>query len=508
MPVPPRGIRGGRRLDQLSATSLSTTRLGNMVEADPIGPEAPRAAVVSEPRTTREPLTASWLAAIVESSSDAIASKTLDGIVTSWNPAAERLFGYSAEEMIGRPIAILAAPDRENEMPAILERIRRGEKVEHYETVRRRKDGSLVDISLTVSPVRDGTGRIVGASKIARDITAHKRAEQALLKSEERFRNLANTVPDIVWTTEPDGTITFANDRWFEYCGITPEQNARGWPELVLHPDDRERCFVQWTRALREGTEYEIEVRNRRYDGEYRWFLTRATPVRDGLGRIIAWVGSTTDIHDRRQAEERQRMLTAELLHRVKNTLAVVQVLAERSAARASSVADCIEAFRGRLRALSAAHDALIAGDWNWASLPSLVRTALEPYFGEADRIRLDDQDLRLDPTLALTLALGLHELATNAAKYGALCSPSGRIALIAHIHSGEDSEELRMVWQEFGGPVVNQPAVTGFGITMLSQAIECQHKGRVELDWRKEGLICRLALPLKNATSSQESSS
>jgi PAS domain S-box-containing protein len=129
---------------------------------------------------------ASWLAAIVESSEDAIVSKRLDGTITSWNPAAERLFGYTAEEVIGRPISMLAPPDRENEMPATLERIRRGQKVDRYETVRRRKDGSLVDISLTVSPIRDETGRIVGASKIARDITARKRAEerQRLLAAE------------------------------------------------------------------------------------------------------------------------------------------------------------------------------------------------------------------------------------------------------------------------------------------------------------------------------------
>jgi PAS domain S-box-containing protein len=216
--------------------------------------------MLSRPTAISEPLAAGWLAAIVESSDDAIISKTLDGIITSWNPAAERLFGYTAEEMIGGPIAILAAPDRENEMPAILESIRRGEKVDHYETVRRRKDGSLVEISLTVSPIRDETGRIIGASKIARDITARK------------------------------------------------------------------------------------------------------------------------------QIEDRQRMLTAELSHRVKNLFAVVRVLAERSASKATSAAECIEAFRSRLRALNAAHNALIAEDWHWASLASLVQTALEPYLVESDR--------------------------------------------------------------------------------------------------------------------------
>jgi len=325
------------------------------------------------PRTTvtSEALAAAWLAAIVGSSDDAIVSKTLDGIVTSWNPAAEKLFGYSGDEIIGQPIATLAPPDRENEMPAILENIRRGEKVDHYETVRRRKDGSLVDISLTVSPIRDEKGRIVGASKIARDITARK------------------------------------------------------------------------------------------------------------------------------QAEERQRMLTAELSHRVKNMLAVVGVLAERSCANASSVAACLETFRGRLQALGAAHNALIAGDWSWASLAAVVQTALEPYVGEDDRIRRDIQDLRITPELALSLALGVHELATNAAKYGALSSPTGRIALTARIEEGDGGEELRLVWQEDGGPAAIQPAVPGFGTSMLSQAIQYQHRGTVEFDWRKEGLVCRLSLPL-----------
>jgi PAS domain S-box-containing protein len=121
--------------------------------------------MASRSTTTPTSLTAGWLAAIVESSDDAIVSKALDGTITSWNPAAERLFGYTAEEAIGRPIWMLAAPDRANEMPAMLERIRHGQKVEHYETIRRRKDGSLIDISLTVSPIHDEKGRIVGASK-------------------------------------------------------------------------------------------------------------------------------------------------------------------------------------------------------------------------------------------------------------------------------------------------------------------------------------------------------
>ena len=442
-----------------------------------------------------------WLAAIVESADEAIASKTLDGVVTSWNPAAEKLFGYAAGEIIGRPISILAAPGREDEMPAILERIRRGEKVDHFETVRRRRDGSLVEISLTVSPIRDESGQIIGASKIARDITEGKRAEAALRASEERFRNLANAVPDIVWTAGPDGGITFANDRWFEFCGITPEQNVREWPELVLHPDDRERCVAAWTRALREGTQYEIEVRNRRHDGEYCWFLTRAAPIRDAQGRITAWYGSTTDIHDRKRAEERQQILAAELSHRVKNLLTVIGVLAERTGDRATSVEQFLEAFRGRLRALNSAQAALIASDWQGASLTDLMHGALEPYLVDGGRIQLDVEDLPIRSDLALTLTLAVHELATNAAKYGALSSATGRVRLSTRVESAESGQELSLVWEERGGPPVQPPQYTGFGTTLLSKAVEHQHHGRAELIWREAGLLCRLRLPLSEIT-------
>ena len=146
------------------------------------------------------------LAEIVASSDDAIASKTLEGIVTSWNRSAERLFGYTAEEMIGQPIALLAAPGREDEMPAILARIRRGERIDHLETVRRRKDGGLVEVALTVSPVHDRRGRIVGASKIARDIGPRKALEerQQLLLGElqHRVKNLLALVQALARQTE------------------------------------------------------------------------------------------------------------------------------------------------------------------------------------------------------------------------------------------------------------------------------------------------------------------
>jgi PAS domain S-box-containing protein len=148
---------------------------------------------------------------------------------------------------------------------------------------------------------------------LAAAVAERSRAEEALRESEERFRALANAAPAIVWAAAPDGTITFANAQWLRYCGLTPERNARNWPELVLHPDDRERCVAAWSRALQQGLDYEIEVRNRRHDGEYRWFLTRAVPVRDTAARIKEWFGTTTDIHDRKQIEDAVRRAHDEL---------------------------------------------------------------------------------------------------------------------------------------------------------------------------------------------------
>src|SRR4051812_13782906 len=144
----------------------------------------------------------SRLAAIVTSSDDAIISKTLDGVITTWNEGASRIFGYSADEAVGKPITILIPPDRLGEEPEILRRLRAGERVDHIETVRLRKDGELLNISLTVSPIRNAAGEIVGASKIARDITSQKRAEAALHDSNVRFRLMANAAPVLIWIAD------------------------------------------------------------------------------------------------------------------------------------------------------------------------------------------------------------------------------------------------------------------------------------------------------------------
>jgi len=243
------------------------------------------------------------LSAIIDSSDDAIISKDLNGIVTSWNKSAERLFGYTATEMVGQPITILIPIDRQDEEPKILSRLRRGERVDHFQTVRKRKDGSLFDISLTISPIKDLRGNIVGASKIARDITQQKRAEEALLASEARFRQLANAMPQMVWTATPAGDLDYVSDRVTRYFDASPESVlAAGWLRWV-HPDDQESAVNVWKRSRDTGEPYEIALRLlRASDGSWRWHLVRAE-LFPNAGQIAKWFGTCTDIEEQKRAQ-------------------------------------------------------------------------------------------------------------------------------------------------------------------------------------------------------------
>jgi PAS domain S-box-containing protein len=309
------------------------------------------------------------LAAIVASSDDAIVSKNLDRIITSWNKGAERLFGYAAEEVIGKPIGILIPADRQEEEDSIIDRIRRGQRVEHYETVRQRKDGSLVEISLTVSPVRNARGEVVGASKIARDITARK-------KTEEQIALLA------------------------------------------------------------------------------------------------------------REAE-----------HRAKNVLATVQATVQLT--QADTPEALKQAIAGRIQALANVHRLFIQSRWMGADLHSVVSQELSPYCQEGDaRARIDGPSLLLEPNSAQTIAVTLHELATNAAKYGALSVPTGKVE-VEWSRAADGRIVLR--WIETGGPPVKPLTRRGFGMRVMESMIREQLNGEVRFDWRAEGLACEMIIPAGN---------
>jgi PAS domain S-box-containing protein len=307
------------------------------------------------------------LAAIIESSDDAIVGKDLDGLITSWNAGAERIFGYLAEEIIGKPFTILVPPDYQKEEEAIIERIRRGQRVEHFETVRLRKHGSLIDVSMTISPVKTAQGKIIGASNIARDITGRKRSDAQIV-------NLAH------------------------------------------------------------------------------------------------------------EAE-----------HRTKNILATVQAAVRLS--HSNTPDDLKRLIEGRINALAKVNTLLVESRWTGAQLHSLVTQELLPYRGQsASRVRTNGPTVTLGPYSAQTVAISLHELATNAAKYGSLSAADGDVE-IAWSHTAGGRLSLR--WTESGGPTIAPPTHRGFGTRIIENIIGGQLGGKARFDWRAPGLTCEIVLLL-----------
>jgi two-component system cell cycle sensor histidine kinase/response regulator CckA len=256
--------------------------------------------------------TARHLAAIVESSEDAIISKTLDGVITSWNPAAERLHGWTAAEAIGQNVSFLVPPDKTSELGEILDRLRAGEQTEYIETVRLDRDGRRIDVALTISPVRDATGRLVGISKTARDIRERKRAEAALQSSQQRLRHVLASSPAVLFTLvvvdDQMQGIDWISDNVTEMLGYSPEDaTAPDWWMRNIHPDDRDGAAAHTREAFLVPGSVIHEFRFRHHDGSYRWTRGELRLIRDAAGRPVEAVGSWSDITERKQLEDQVR---------------------------------------------------------------------------------------------------------------------------------------------------------------------------------------------------------
>jgi len=446
------------------------------------------------------------LAAIVESSDDAIVSKDLDGIIATWNKGAERLFGYTADEVVGKPITILIPEDRQDEEPGILERIRRGEHTDHYETVRQRKDGSAVEVSLTVSPVKNTEGRIVGASKIARDITERKRAEEALRASEARLSLALNAGKLGTWQLDlQTGTAirSLRHDQIFGYDSLLPEWSYAIFLDHVL-PDDRVHVALSFNNAVETLSAWAFQCRIRRADGEIRWIEACGEPHRDASGTVTHLLGIVADITERKQTEERLMLLAREVDHRAKNMLAVIQSMVHFT--RAKTAPDFATAINGRIRALAHAHSLLSESRWKGADLKHLVAEELAPYYSnDGSRFRLDGTNAMLAPSAAQTIAMAIHELATNAAKYGAFSTRSGQVSVEWSRYADGN---LILRWIEAGGPTVRPPSRQGFGTQVIERTIQDQLDGTVRFDWRPEGLVCEIDIPAAALVSAAKSPS
>ncbi len=253
------------------------------------------------------------LAAIVDSSDDAIVSKNLDGIITSWNKGAERIFGYTAEEAVGQHITLIIPDERLEEEADILGRLKRGERVDHFQTVRRRKDGSRLDVSLTISPVRDSSGRIIGASKVARDVTAQRHAADALRESEERFRAIVQATPECVKVVGPDGTLLAMNSAGCGMVEAEAEGDIRGQSVYdLIAPEFRQR-FIEFNESVCKGNKGEIDFEIVGLKGKRRWMETHAVPMRDPSTGQTVQLAVTRDVTARKEADEKLRHSEEEL---------------------------------------------------------------------------------------------------------------------------------------------------------------------------------------------------
>jgi PAS domain S-box-containing protein len=408
------------------------------------------------------------LAAVVESSDDAILSKDLNGIIATFNQGAERLFGYKAKEVVGKPITILIPRDRQHEEPEILARIRRGERIDQYETVRRRKDGTLVDVSLTVSPVKDDHGGIIGASKIARDITERKLSEARLRESERQLQELIAAIPAAIYTTDAQGKVTYCNQAAVELAGRPPTIGNDEWCVTwkLYHPNGTPLPYEQCPMAiaLKEGRAIRnAELVAERPDGTRVPFIPYPTPLRDAVGRIVGAINMLVDVSERKHAETQQRVLLNELNHRVKNNMQMLQILLEAGAQRAESseAREVLEEASGRIMAMAAAQRVLYttpdatrfdAHDF----LNTVCETAKQTFPQEVD-IDYQADAVRLSNDSAMPLALIANELLTNAVKYGL----NGRAAGTIRVRLKREDDSF-LFYVEDDGP--------GFDLQLIQQ--------------------------------------
>ncbi|WP_395672629.1 HWE histidine kinase domain-containing protein [Phenylobacterium sp.] len=344
-----------------------------------------------------------------------------------------------------------------------------------------------------------------------RDLEERLRAEEALADSQARLEPARERLQFALesgrlgsWELDVETRAYDASELCRANYGRKPDEPF-GFEDLVasIHPDDRPRMLAAMETAIRTGGDYDIEYRVIHPSGETRWVQARGRAAQvAGAGGVRRMAGVSLDVTERKRAEERQRLLLNELNHRVKNTLATVQSIASQTLRSAADAAAFRAAFEARLLALSQTHNLLTDAGWEAASLIDILRLEMTPHAagkpGEARFLIDADRDVRLTPKAAVALGMAFHELATNAVKYGALSTPTGRVSVRSRVMLSDAGHRLIVEWTESGGPPVTKPHRRGFGGRLLEQGLAGELRGEVKLDYRPEGLFCRIELPMQ----------
>lgn len=344
-------------------------------------------------------------------------------------------------------------------------------------------------------------GRLDDRRAVRESAEAEAETRAALAESELRFRTLADTMPQMVWSTLPDGYHDYYNARWYEFTGAPAgTTDGEGWND-VFHPDDQERAWTVWRHSLETGDPYQIEYRLRHYDGTYRWVLGRALAIRDAAGEITRWFGTCTDIHAQKLALEEREVISQELSHRIKNIFAVISGLVSFAARAYPDFSPIATDLRARITALGRAHDfvrphsAQSRPTGQQDSLRGVLHELFAPYqLSSGERIHVEGPDVPIDDRSATPIALLFHELATNASKYGALSVEHGAVTVTL----APQAETVTIEWRERGGPVVVEPVrKPGFGTQLIELSAVRQLGGSVERSWAPGGLEVTIALPI-----------
>lgn len=429
------------------------------------------------------------------------------GLITYYNDRAVQLWGRAPqigdadERFCGSEQMVLpdgtALPHKQCPMAIAL---REGRSFRNAEVNIRRPDGSLVTVLVNIDPIRNDDGEVVGAINAFHDVSAVKRAEQALRESEARLR-LSQQVANIGtfdWNLQT-GVNTWSPELEKLY-GLKVGEFGRTQPafERLVHPDDLAKVRERVAQSFASGDATEAEWRIIWPDGRIRWIQGHWQVFKDEAGRPLRAVGVNIDITERKHAETMQQMLLNELNHRVKNTLANVQAIAQQTLAHTRDRAEFVASFRGRLRSLARVHAMLSSTSWQGADLRELINDQLLSGPVDDKQLIVRGPKLRLEAQTALHLGLVLHELGTNSCKYGALSVPSGSVTV-----SWATDDALHIQWVERGGPPVAAPSKRGFGIKLIEQSAKAQG-GDAKMVCQAEGVSWTINLPLREPGGSE----